>query len=157
MKKLIYATLIAVFLAAALISCGSKNQVNSNSNPAKQSDQSDLPRVSVFIDLPSANSGSIQDFFAYVPGNGKDFLIITETIPPEGQERDAALAGYAQKFWRARVPMCFSAPAGLPAGERMRLGFLCFQTRPWRIRYSCRWTIIFQEPSTWNGTALCRL
>lgn len=92
MKKLIYATLIAVFLAAALISCGSKNQVNSNSNPAKQSDQSDLPRVSVFIDLPSANSGSIQDFFAYVPGNGKDFLIITETIPPEGQERDAALS-----------------------------------------------------------------
>ena len=87
MKKLIYATLIAVFLAAALISCGSKNQDDPTPSQPDQSGRTDklsLPQLSVLVDLPSAGSGSIDGFFPYVPGNGKDFLIITETLPPRG-------------------------------------------------------------------------
>ena len=158
MRKSIFIALVSLFLAVLLISCDSKNQDDptpSQPNQSGQTDKSSLPRLSVLVDLPSAGSGSVDDFFSYVPGNGKSFLIITETLPPEGQERSAALTRIRTEILAGKAPMSLSAPAGSP--DSVRKGFSSSRTRPWKTGYSCRWTTIFLGPSTWSGTVFCRL
>ncbi len=117
MRRSIFMTLFSLFLAVFLISCGSKNQEPSNPSQPDQSGQTDklsLPQLSVLVDLPSAGSGSIDGFFPYVPGNGKDFLIITETLPPEGQERSAALSRIRTEILAGKGPDVFICTCWAP-------------------------------------------
>ena len=117
MRKSIFIALVSLFLAVLLISCDSKNQDDptpSQPNQSGQTDKSSLPRLSVLVDLPSAGSGSVDDFFSYVPGNGKSFLIITETLPPEGQERSAALTRIRTEILAGKGPDVFICTCWVP-------------------------------------------
>lgn len=115
MRKSIFIALVSLLLAVLLISCGSKNQDDPTPSQPDQSGRTDklsLPQLSVLVDLPSADSGSIDGFFPYVPGNGKDFLIITETLPQRVRSVAPLSAGFARRYWREKAPMCLPAPAG---------------------------------------------
>ena len=117
MRKSIFIALVSLFLAVLLISCDSKNQDDptpSQPNQSGQTDKSSLPQLSVLVDLPSAGSGSVDDFFSYVPGNGKSFLIITETLPPEGQERSAALTRIRTEILAGKGPDVFICTCWVP-------------------------------------------
>lgn len=117
MRKSIFIALVSLLLAVLLISCGSKNQDDPTPSQPDQSgwtDKLSLPQLSVLVDLPSAGSGSIDGFFPYVPGNGKDFLIITETLPPEGQERSAALSRIRTEVLAGKGPDVFICTCWAP-------------------------------------------
>lgn len=117
MRKSIFIALVSLFLAVLLISCDSKNQDDPTPSQSDQSGRTDklsLPQLSVLVDLPSAGSGSIDGFFPYVPGNGKDFLIITETLPPEGQERSAALSRIRTEVLAGKGPDVFICTCWAP-------------------------------------------
>ncbi len=66
-----------------------------------------LPFLNVCVDVPSSRGSSWENFLSTIRGNGKDFIVITETIPAQGSERDAALTHLRTEIMAGKGPDVF--------------------------------------------------
>ncbi len=63
-----------------------------------------LPFLNVCVDVPSSRGSSWENFLSTIRGNGKDFIVITETIPAQGSERDASLTHLRTEIMAGKGP-----------------------------------------------------
>lgn len=100
------ALLIIVFAIAVLFAaCGKGESAGSGA------------ALNVCVDLWGMDSGAVSELLLSTPGADKEFTMLIETIPAEGERRDNVIKRIRTEIMAGKGPDVFICDTALPAGE----------------------------------------
>lgn len=130
MKQFMSILLALTLLCALFAACGDddfpKPPTPQPTESAPQDEPTEPALINVCIDLPSATSRDIDNFFSYVPGNGKDFIVLTETIPIDEPERSTTLTRIRTEIMAGKGPDLFICSCYAPGAWEDTDGLFMF-------------------------------
>lgn len=109
--KRFFSVLMALVLMCGLAAGCSGPQEETSSEDAstvREGDITQLTQIHICVDtLSSQTSSSLEKQLQLLPGNGKDFLPILETVPSTGAERDTTLTRIRTELMAGKGPDVF--------------------------------------------------
>lgn len=112
------ALLIALCLTCALPGCSSEGREASRTGPDTQQvtpqqmeEKLDMPVVHVVMDLPNVDegikAGQLEDTLAALPGYGREFTVLVQTLAKGGAEREAVITSIKTEMMAGKGPDLF--------------------------------------------------
>ena len=107
--KVLLLILAMLILALCLPGCESPQEEPSEApSTAQEGDTAQLPQVHICVDdVSPMTSSSLSKLLLNMPGNGKDFQTLTETVPASGAERETTLTRIRTELMAGAGPDLF--------------------------------------------------
>ena len=102
MKKFILMTLTIALALLPLTACGGGDEPPKEDAPAA---------LNVCVDLRRVGGTAVSDMLLSVPGSGKEFTLLMETIPAEGSERENSMQRVRTEILAGKGPDIFLCDA----------------------------------------------
>ena len=102
MKKFILMTLTIALALLPLSACGGGEEPPKEDAPAT---------LNVCVDLRRVGGTAVSDMLLSVPGSGKEFTLLMETIPAEGSERENSMQRVRTEILAGKGPDIFLCDA----------------------------------------------